>query len=50
MARNKELAVLTPLWAGLADGHYTVPAIPVTASEGRTQSRGNLADAQGTNC
>lgn len=24
--------------------------IPVSASEGRTQGRGNAADAQGTNC
>lgn len=32
-----------------APGRPDAP-IPVTASEGRTQGRGNVADAQGTNC
>lgn len=32
-----------------APGRPDAP-IPVTASEGRTQGRGNDADAQGTNC
>jgi hypothetical protein len=32
-----------------APGRPDVP-IPVTASDGRTQGRGNDADAQGTNC
>ena len=32
-----------------APGRPDAP-IPVTASDGRTQGRGNDADAQGTNC
>ncbi len=32
-----------------APGRPDAP-IPVTASEGRTQGRGNLADAQGVHC
>ena len=45
MARNKELAVLTPLWAGLADGHYTVPEalLAARAAHGILSAAANLA-------
>jgi len=45
MARNKELAVLIPLWAGLADGHFTVPEalLAARAAHGILSAAANLA-------